>query len=168
MKYLLESNKNCFESAGDFDLKTYLTWDINTKVDRATMAYSLEARSPFLDYRVVELAQSLPTAFKYQTGNQKHILKEILYKHVPKSNFDRPKSGFGIPLEVWFRNDLKDLVLTTLSLNNLNSIPGIKPKVITKIIQEHMAGTWNHSSTIWKLLVLQQWLETNGKNYSIK
>lgn len=167
LKYLLKSEKNSFESAGDFDLKTYLSWDINTKVDRATMAYSLEARSPFLDYRVVEMAQKLPTDFKYQSGNQKRILKDILYKHVPPTYFNRPKSGFGMPLEVWFRNDLKELVLTELSIKNLEKIPGIKPKIVSKLINQHMEGSWNHHTMIWKLLVLKQWLGTNGKNYSI-
>ncbi|MBQ4915643.1 asparagine synthase (glutamine-hydrolyzing) [Maribacter sp. MMG018] len=168
LKYLLESDKNSFESAGDFDLKTYLSWDINTKVDRATMAYSLEARSPFLDYRVVEMAQSLPTAFKYQKGKQKRILKDILYDHVPEAYFDRPKSGFGMPLNIWFRNDLKDLVLSELSMNNLKDIPGIKPAVVTKLIDQHMNGSWNHHTMIWKLLVLRQWLGSVGKPYSIK
>ncbi|WP_116772110.1 asparagine synthase (glutamine-hydrolyzing) [Maribacter litoralis] len=167
LKYLLESPKNSFESAGDFDLKTYLSWDINTKVDRATMAYSLEARSPFLDYRVVELAQSLPTAFKYQKEKQKRILKDILYNHVPKAYFNRPKSGFGMPLEVWFRNDLKELVLSELSLNNLKEIPGIKPTVVTKLIGQHMEGSWNHHTMIWKLLVLRQWLGKNKKGLTL-
>jgi len=168
LKYLMNPHKNSFECAGDFDLKTYLTWDINTKVDRATMAYSLEARSPFLDYRIVEMAQSLPTAFKYQKGKQKRILKDILYKHVPAAYFDRPKSGFGMPLEVWFRNDLKDMVLTELSLKNLKEIPGIRPHVVEKMIQQHMNGDWNHYTIIWKLLVLKQWLGTVGKPYLIK
>ncbi|MET7030262.1 asparagine synthase (glutamine-hydrolyzing) [Sediminicola luteus] len=168
LKYLMHDQNNLHERAGDFDLKTYLSWDINTKVDRATMAYSLEARSPFLDYRVVEMARSLPTTFKYQQGNQKRILKDILYDHVPASYFDRPKAGFGMPFVVWFRNDLKDMVLSELSLENLKDIPGIKPKMAQKIIQEHMNGTWNHYPVIWKLLVLKQWLDNNGKGYSIK
>lgn len=168
LKYLMNPEKNNLERAGDFDLKTYLSWDINIKVDRATMAYSLEARSPFLDYRVVELAQSLPTDFKYQKGNQKRILKDILYKHVPAAFFDRPKSGFGMPFEIWFRKDLKELVLSELSVSNLQDIPGIRPKVVSKLIQEHMDGTWNHYTMIWKLLVLRKWLDENGKTFSFK
>lgn len=167
LKYLLHSDKNIFERAGDFDLKTYLSWDINTKIDRATMAYSLEARSPFLDYKVVEFAQALPTTFKYQKGNQKRILKDILYDHVPRAYVDRPKSGFGMPLEIWFRNDLKELVLSELSLENLKEIPCVKPKIVHTMIQEHINGKWNHYAMIWKLLVLRQWLRQNGKGYSI-
>ena len=167
LKYLIHNDKNIYERAGDFDLKTYLSWDINTKVDRATMAYSLEARSPFLDYRVIEMAQSLPINFKYKQGNQKRILKDILYNHVPAAFFDRPKSGFGMPFEVWFRHDLKEMVLSELSIENLKSIPGIKPIVVNKMIHEHMKGVWNHHSMIWKLLVLKQWLSKNGTGYSI-
>lgn len=167
LKYLMNPQKNHFECAGDFDLKTYLSWDINTKVDRATMAYSLEARSPFLDYRVVELAQRLPTAFKYQKGNQKRILKDILYSHLPASYFDRPKSGFGMPLEHWFRKELKELVLSELSSKNLKEIPAIQPKIVEKLIQDHMNGVWNHSTLIWKLLVLKQWIDNNGKHFPL-
>tara|TARA_R110000765_G_scaffold168384_3_gene273407 strand:+ start:24234 stop:26081 length:1848 start_codon:yes stop_codon:yes gene_type:complete len=168
LKYLLHNQKNIYERAGDFDLKTYLPYDINTKVDRATMAYSLEARSPFLDYRVVEMAQSLPTNLKYKLGNQKNILKDILYEDVPSTYFNRPKSGFTMPFEVWFRKELKEMVYTNLSFENLKEIPGIKPEIVQKLIKEHMDGTWNHYRMIWKLLVLQQWLSSVGNGYLIK
>jgi len=168
LKYLFHSDKNVFERATDFDIKTYLSGDINTKVDRASMAYSLEARSPLLDYRVMELARSLPTEYKYIKNNQKRILKEVLYKHVPKEIFDRPKSGFGIPLRIWFREELKDYVLDQLSEEKLKSIPGIRPDIILKCIQEHMDGKWNHYMLIWRLLVLSQWLSTNGRGIVIK
>ncbi len=167
LKYLMNLQKSSLECFGDFDLKTYLSWDINTKVDRATMAYSLEARSPFLDYRIVELAQTLPTDFKYQTGNQKRILKDILFEHVPASYFNRPKSGFGMPLETWFRKDLKDLVLSELSSQNLKEIPGIESQIVEKMIREHMNGYWNHSTLIWKLLVLKQWMSKNSRLYPL-
>jgi len=167
LKYLFNTQKGSLECCGDFDLKTYLSWDINTKVDRATMAYSLEARSPFLDYRVVEMAQKLPTEFKYQKGFQKRILKEILFDYVPKEYFDRQKSGFGMPLAIWFRNELKELVLSELSLKNLSDIPGIHPQKTRNMIKSHIDGSWNHSSLIWKLLVLKQWMKTNGSGLSL-
>jgi len=168
LKYLFHNNKNIYERASDFDLKTYLTWDINTKVDRASMAYSLEARSPFLDYRVVEFAQRLPTSFKYHNDNQKRILKEILYRHVPKEIFDRPKAGFSMPFSVWFRKDLKDFVLSELSEQSLRDIPGIRPKVINQLIEEHMEGSWDHFAVIWKLLVLKQWFSKNGRGIAVQ
>ncbi|MGP1993430.1 asparagine synthase (glutamine-hydrolyzing) [Zobellia laminariae] len=168
LKYLMHNKKNILERVSDFDIKTYLNWDINTKVDRASMAYSLEVRSPFLDYRIIEMARQLPTSYKFIEGNQKRILKDILYKHVPKRIFDRPKAGFSMPLSVWFRKDLKDYVLTELSAKNLNEIPGLKTDIVLKMINEHMTGKWDHNYFIWKLLVLRQWLKANGKGISIR
>ncbi|WP_298499359.1 asparagine synthase (glutamine-hydrolyzing) [uncultured Algibacter sp.] len=168
LKYLYHDNKNVFERVSDFDLKTYLNWDINTKVDRATMAYSLEARAPFLDYRIVEFGRSLPTHFKFQNKNQKRILKDVLYKHVPKEIFDRPKAGFTMPFKEWFKKDLKDYVLTELSFDNLSDIPGIKPKEVQKMINQHMDGSWNRTGLIWSLIILRQWLKNNGEGFSIK
>lgn len=167
-KYINSTTNDIYQRAGNFDLKTYLPYDINTKVDRATMAYSLEARSPMLDYRVVEYAQKLPTGYKYVHNNQKRILKDILYKHVPKEIFDRPKAGFEIPFKEWFRNDLKDFVLTSLDSKSLLAIPEIIPSEVSKSIDAHMTGKANNYSLIWKLLVLSQWLSKNGKGLSIK
>ncbi|CAZ97901.1 asparagine synthase (glutamine-hydrolyzing) [Zobellia galactanivorans] len=168
LKYLFHTQKNIYERISDFDLKTYLPWDINTKVDRASMAYSLETRSPLLDYRVIEFAQSLPTNYKFDGDNQKRILKEVLYSHVPKHIFDRPKSGFGVPLSLWFKNELKDYVLSELSYDNLKDIPCIKPEGAQKLIDQHMSGQWDNYKIIWKLLVLKQWLSRNGDGFSIK
>ncbi|WP_339654724.1 asparagine synthase (glutamine-hydrolyzing) [uncultured Maribacter sp.] len=168
LKYLVGNNVDIYQKAGNFDLKTYLPYDINTKVDRATMAFSLEARSPLLDYRVVEYAQRLPTNFKYQHGNQKRILKDILYNHVPKEIFDRPKAGFEIPFKEWFRKDLKDFVLSSLNENELKSIPGIKPDKVSFYIDQHMKGEANNYALIWRLLVLSQWLSANKEGLSIK
>lgn len=167
-KYLYHENKNIYERISDFDLKTYLNWDINTKVDRASMAFSLETRAPLLDYRVVEFSRSIPTDFKFNRDNQKRILKDILYKHVPEEFFDRPKSGFTMPFKVWFRNELKDYVLSELSDDGLKTIPGIKIPEVKAIIQEHMDGTANKYPTIWALLVLKQWLSKNAAGLEIK
>jgi asparagine synthase (glutamine-hydrolysing) len=168
LKYLIHNNKNLLERVSDYDIKTYLNWDINTKVDRATMAYSLEARAPLMDYRVVELARSFPTEFKYKNGNQKRILKDVLYKHVPKEIFDRPKAGFTMPFEKWFREDLKDFVLSELNEDGLKQIPGIDVKNVQGKIDQHIKGTWNHYPLIWKLLVLKQWLNKNSEGHVIK
>ena len=167
LKYLINKNKNLLERVSDFDLKTYLNWDINTKVDRASMAYSLEARAPLMDYRIVEFARSLPTEFKFKRNNQKRILKDVLYQFVPKPYFDRPKAGFAIPFENWFRTDLKDYVLTELSKEGLQDIPGINASDVTKRITKHMNGSANNYDLIWKLLVLKQWLK-NNRGYEIK
>lgn len=167
-KYLEHTNKNLLERISDFDIKTYLNWDINTKVDRATMAFSLEARAPLMDHRIVELARSLPTDYKIIGNNQKRILKDVLYDHVPKKIFDRPKAGFTMPFADWFKTDLKEYVLQELSEENLKSIPCINPSVVKKMIDQHMTGTWNRYPLIWKLLVLKQWLDQNKTGLTIK
>ncbi|MFD2823589.1 asparagine synthase (glutamine-hydrolyzing) [Lacinutrix iliipiscaria] len=166
--YLKHSEKNLLERISDFDLKTYLNWDINTKVDRATMAFSLEARAPLLDYRVVEFARRLPTHFKYHKNNQKRILKDALYNHVPKHIFDRPKAGFTMPFSNWFRTELKEFVLDELNEESLKQIPNIDVQEVQLRIKQHMDGSWNRYPLIWKLLVLKQWLKNNGANYTIK
>lgn len=167
LKYLFHKNSNFLERMSDFDLKTYLNWDINTKVDRATMAFSLEARAPLLDHQIVEFANKLPTEFKMKDGNQKRILKDVLYKYVPEAIFDRPKAGFTMPFADWFKHDLKDYVLSELDLTNLKNIPGIHPEKVHKLIAKHMNGSANSYPLIWKLIVLKQWLNNNGSQYPI-
>ena len=163
----LNSTKNLLERISDFDLKSYLIWDINTKVDRATMAYSLEARAPLLDHRIVEFARALPTDFKCLGNNQKRILKDVLFDHVPEEIFDRPKSGFTMPFSEWFRNDLKAFVHDELDSNSLKDIPNINIDEVQKRISQHMNGTWNRYPMIWKLLVLKQWLNKNAQGLRI-
>lgn len=166
-KYL-EGKMPLAQRMGDFDLKSYLIWDINTKVDRASMAFSLEARAPLLDYKVVDFARSLPVDFKFQKGNQKRILKDVLYQYAPKELFDRPKAGFTMPFKEWFKNELKEYVLDSLSLSKLKDMPGIKVDKVKTMIEQHMEGSWNRYPQIWKLLLLQQWLQKNGRGYDIK
>lgn len=165
-KYLEHNNKHLFERVSDFDLKTYLNWDINTKVDRASMAYSLEVRAPLMDYRIVEFARSLPTEYKYDKQVMKRLLKSLLYDYVPKDIFDRPKAGFTMPFAHWFRHELKDYVLDELNEESLANIPGIKVDVVMAKIQEHLNNKWNRYPLIWKLLVLKQWLTKNGEGLS--
>lgn len=168
IKYLKHKKKNFYERLTDFDLKTYLNGDINTKVDRATMAFSLEARAPLMDYRIIEFARSLPTNFKYTGKNQKRILKDVLYQYAPKEFFDRPKAGFTMPFANWFRHELKEMVLSELNDEGLKNIPNINIKEVKLRIKQHMDGSWNRYPLIWKLLVLKQWLNENGKEYPIK
>lgn len=167
-KYLNNSSKGILERVSDFDLKTYLNWDINTKVDRASMAYSLEVRAPLLDYRVVEFGRTLPTKYKFHNGVMKRILKEVLYDYVPKEIFDRPKAGFTMPFSEWFRRELKDYVLDELSETSLKDIPGLNTIEVIKRINQHMDNKWNRYPMIWKLLVLKQWLKNNSNGYTIK
>jgi asparagine synthase (glutamine-hydrolysing) len=167
LTYLLHNHKNLIERISDFDTKTYLNFDINTKVDRATMAFSLEARSPLQDYRVVDFANALPTDFKFKKGITKRILKDVLYQSVPKPIFNRPKAGFTMPFKEWFKNELKEFVLEELNDDALKSIPCIDVERVQFMIKQHMDGSWNRYPLIWKLLVLKQWLNNNGKGFPI-
>ena len=168
IKYLDHKNKNLLERISDFDIKSYLNWDINTKVDRASMAFSLEVRAPLMDFRVVDFARSIPTNYKYSDNNQKRILKDILYDYVPPHIFDRPKAGFTMPFSVWFRTNLKDYVMSELNDQGLKQIPGIHIDKVKFRIKQHMDGDWDRYPLIWKLLVLKQWLNHNAKDLSIK
>ncbi len=164
---LNHTNKCLLEKVSDFDIKTYLNGDINTKVDRASMAFSLESRAPLMDFRVMEFSRSLPTEFKYYQGNQKRILKDILYEFLPSSLFARPKAGFTMPFKEWFKHELKDYVLDNLSKSELEKIPGINVNRTQEIIREHMDGKWNRYPQIWKLLVFSQWLKKQSESQII-
>jgi asparagine synthase (glutamine-hydrolysing) len=158
-RHFLYSNKHLLERVSDYDLKTYLNGDINTKVDNATMAFSLEARAPLMDYRIVELARSLPTNFKYSNGVSKRILKDILYEYVPKNLFERPKAGFAMPLKHWFRGELKSYVLDKLTTKNLSAIPNLNVDIAQKRINRHLMGVSDEHTLIWHLLVFINWME---------
>lgn len=162
-----QENKHLLEKLSDFDIKTYLNGDINTKVDRASMAFSLETRAPLMDYRIIEFTRSLPTSFKYSGGNQKRILKDILYQYLPSGLFNGPKAGFTMPFKEWFKYELKEYVLDNLSKSELEKIPGINVRRTQEIIQEHMTGKWNRYPEIWKLLVFSQWLKKQNENANI-
>ena len=164
MDMLSTESGSFLQKMSAFDIKTYLNGDINTKVDRASMAFAVEARAPLMDHRVVTFAQQLPDNYKYGGGIQKRILKDILYQYVPAHLFDRPKSGFTMPFSYWFRHQLKDYVLDQLSLRDLKNIPGIEAKTASDMINDHMTGKWNRAPQIWKLLVLKQWLENQKIN----
>lgn len=161
--------KPLIEKISDYDIKTYLNDDINTKVDRATMAYALEARAPLMDYRVVEFANSLPTKFKINsTLGPKSILKDILFQKIPSQLFDRSKAGFTVPIRNWFKAELKEYVLDNLSDSKLKDIPGIDISNTKKMIESHMLGKFNYASQIWSLLVLNQWLTANKSVYQVE
>jgi len=163
--YIFQSRKNFLEKISDFDLKTYLNGDINTKIDRSSMAFSLEIRSPLMDYRIIEFSRKLPINFKYNKGVKKRILKDILYKYMPKEFFNRPKSGFTMPLEKWFRYELKEFVLDNLTKNNLQDIPNLNLKQVFRYIEQHMNGDYNRYKMIWKLLVLINWKKANNAKF---
>ena len=145
------------------DTLTYLPDDILTKVDRASMAVSLEARVPLLDPRVVEFAWSLPMSAKIRGQRGKHLLREVLYRHVPPSLIDRPKMGFGLPIDEWLRGPLREWADDLLAPSRLRESGLLDPKLVTGAWQEHRSGTRRRHYLIWDILMLESWLQSHAK-----
>lgn len=141
------------------DYQTYLVDDILQKVDRATMTHSLEGREPFLDHRVIEWAAQLPLEYKYNHGIKKHILREITHQYVPKEMMDRPKMGFGIPVEQWLSVDLKHLVDEFFDETYLKKQGVFDFVEVKKIINAFYNGKKERAEKIWFLLMFQMWYD---------
>lgn len=140
------------------DLMTYLPCDLMTKVDIASMAHSLECRQPFLDYRLVEFAASLPVNLKYRFGTGKRLLRAAFGDRLPREIWTRPKMGFGVPLEHWFRHELKELAQDVLLDATAAERGFFRPEYVQDMLQQHLSGQANHSSCLWALLVFELWM----------
>jgi asparagine synthase (glutamine-hydrolysing) len=141
------------------DQKTYLPDAMLTKVDRASMAVSLEVRVPLLDHRVVEYTSALPDILKYRNGSGKYLLKKLLARYVPEHLFERPKMGFGVPIDRWFRHELKDLLLDYLSTERLKNEGLFDHTLVENRLKEHLSGQANHRYRLWALLMWEMWRE---------
>lgn len=144
------------------DSLTYLPGDILTKVDRATMAVSLEGRIPLLDYRIAEFAWSLPLSQKVKDNQGKWLLRQVLYKYVPQHLIDRPKMGFGIPLGEWLRTDLREWASEMINPVKLKKQGLLNASQVELIWHNHLYTDTDYSSQLWSVIMLQAWLAERG------
>ena len=140
-----------------FDAETYLPEDVLTKVDRMSMAHSIESRVPLLDNEVIEFASSLPASMKIKGGRRKHVLKEVAATLLPAEILDRRKQGFGVPLGTWFRGNLRELFADTLLSPASLQRGYFQPLFVRQLVDEHLSGKRDHSLRLWQLVVFEKW-----------
>jgi asparagine synthase (glutamine-hydrolysing) len=158
-KELLNSESSPLSYMMAIDYQTYLVDDILQKVDRATMTASLEGREPLLDHRIIEFAAQLPDDFKYQNGEKKYILKEIVHQYIPKKMMDRPKMGFAIPIANWMQNELKGHLEKYLSESKIKEQNIFNWKAVADLKKRFLSGKKELDSKLWYLLMFQMWCE---------
>lgn len=163
LEYLYKNN-DVRKAFSDFDIKSLMNYGYITKMDRATSGNALNFTAPLLDYRLVEYSRILPIDLMYKEGvGQKLILRNILYKKLPKELFERKKRGFGVPLVHWFRNDLKDYVQDILNKEMLLNIPEYDVKLTLQLINNHITGKENHTTFIWLCINYLLWFDYYNK-----
>jgi asparagine synthase (glutamine-hydrolysing) len=141
----------------DVDVTYYLTDCLLVKVDIATMAHALEGRSPMLDHEFMEFAASLPADFKLRDRQTKYIFKRAVRNLLPEEIIDRPKQGFSVPLEQWFRKDLRDISADMLLDGRLAQRGYFKPGAVRRLLEEHWRGSVSWHNHLWTLLMLESW-----------
>lgn len=159
---LLSRKLSAAERQSLWDFNHYLKDDLLVKVDRASMQYSLESRVPLLDYRLVEFAYNLSSDLKIKDGTMKYLLKEVLYDHVPKEIFDRPKWGFAIPLGKWLNTDLKYLLEKYTSKAVIEKYNAVNYGAVEKLKRQYQNGKDYLYNRLWLITVLHWWLEENS------
>ena len=148
---------------GYTDVKTYLVDDILVKVDRMSMATSLEARVPYLDHRIVEFAYSLPPDLRMKGLGTKYLLQKTFWDDLPAEVQNRDKQGFSIPIKNWIRGELKPMMLDLLDEGRIRQQGLFDASFVTRLVEEHLVGRENHSHLLWGLMVFEQWHDLYGK-----
>jgi asparagine synthase (glutamine-hydrolysing) len=149
--------RDAVTSASLADLVTYLPCDLCHKVDMATMAHGLECRQPILDHRVVELAAAMPVSLKLRGRRGKRILERAFGHLLPREVFRRRKTGFGVPLDRWFREELKDMAHDTLLSERALGRGYFRRAAVEQLLAEHTTARRDHSARLWSLLILELW-----------
>lgn len=156
-------NLNSQQEMMVLDFLTYLPDDILVKIDRASMASSLETRAPFLDHKLIEYVWKIPHSLKFRNGQGKQILRNVLNKYVPKELTERPKMGFSIPIDIWLRGPLRDWAETLLNEKKLQKEGYFNTKLIRDKWSEHLKGKTNWHYDLWDILMFQAWLDEKNK-----
>lgn len=149
------------EEQAVFDMRYYLPDDLLVKVDRASMRYSLESRVPLLDYRLVEFALNVHPSLKMKDGNLKYLLKQVLYDYVPKEYFDRPKWGFGMPINQWLKKELRHLIDQYTHPDLIKKAGLMQPEAVKTLVAQYLSGKDYLYNRVWLTIILHRWWEKN-------
>ena len=144
-----------------WDQQWYLPGDNLTKSDRASMGASLEMRTPLLDKEIVEFSWRVPNSMKNRNHTSKWLMRQLLFKHVPQRLIERPKMGFGVPIDDWLRGPLKDWAESLIDEARLREEGFFRPEPIREMWTEHLSGKKNWQYQIWDILMFQSWYERN-------
>jgi len=158
-RFFQEININHQEQMQLWDILTYLPDDILVKTDRATMSWSLEGREPYLDQKIVEYTATIPPKLKFKNNQQKYILKKILFKHLPKELFSRPKTGFRLPIYEWFKKDWRENLREYLEPGKIAKQGIFQPNFIKEIMEKYNKGKYVNPDKLWILLAFQLWYQ---------
>jgi asparagine synthase (glutamine-hydrolysing) len=142
------------------DVAWYLPTDLLVKMDIATMAHSLESRSPFLDWKLTEFVAKLPSHFKLRGRRSKYLLKKAVADLVPESNMHRPKQGFAVPIGGWFRGELRDFLADHILSDRFHARGLFRPAEVRRLYEEHQRGTHDYAHHLWVLLMLELWFRS--------